>query len=89
MSTLLVKDAKLLVTMDDDRRRIPGGGMFVENNVIREVGPTAELPVQADLVLDVELEITRGVRVLEALLDSLPESRRNIEQAALHEGIHG
>jgi len=41
------------------------------------------------LVLEVELEITRGRRVLEALLDSLPESRRNIEQAALHEGLHG
>ncbi len=34
MSTLLVKNAHLLVTMDDDRREIPGGGLFVRDRVI-------------------------------------------------------
>jgi 8-oxoguanine deaminase len=52
MSTLLVKNASLLVTMNDDRRRIPDGGMFVRDNVIEQVGPTAELPAVADRVID-------------------------------------
>ena len=44
MSTLLVKNAHLLATMDDARREIAGGGLFVRDNVIEQVGPTAELP---------------------------------------------
>ena len=41
MSTLLVKNATLLVTMDERRRRIEDGGIFVRDNVIEAVGPTA------------------------------------------------
>lgn len=52
MTTLLVRNASLLITMDDRRRRIPGGGLFIEDNVIRHVGPTADLPPAADRVLD-------------------------------------
>jgi 8-oxoguanine deaminase len=52
MPTLLIKNATLLVTMDDQRREIPGGGIFAENGFITQVGPTAELPQTADLVLD-------------------------------------
>lgn len=52
MSTLLVKNAKVLITMDDDRREIAGGGLFVRDNVIEAVGPTADLPQSADTVLD-------------------------------------
>ena len=52
MSTLLVKNALLLATMDDARREIADGGLFVRDNVIEQVGPTAELPPTADTVLD-------------------------------------
>lgn len=52
MSTLLVRNAALLVTMDDDRREIPGGGIFAEDGVIRQVGPSEELPKMADQVID-------------------------------------
>ncbi len=52
MSTLLVKNALVLVTMDDQRREIPDGGVFVRDNVIEAVGPTADLPDSADQVLD-------------------------------------
>lgn len=43
MPTLLLKNADLLVTMDDERRRIRDGGLFVRDNLIEQVGPTAEL----------------------------------------------
>jgi cytosine/adenosine deaminase-related metal-dependent hydrolase len=50
--TMLVKNADLLVTMDAARREIQGGGLYVEDNRIVAVGPTAELPATADEVLD-------------------------------------
>lgn len=52
MPTLLVKNATVLVTMDGDRREIAGGGLFVRDGWIEQVGPTDELPTTADRVLD-------------------------------------
>ena len=52
MTTLLVKNAQLLVTMDDHRREIPGGGLFIRDGFIEQVGETRELPRQADEVVD-------------------------------------
>jgi len=52
MATLLLKNARLLVTMDDQRRCWPDGGLFVRDNVIEQAGPTAELPSEADRVID-------------------------------------
>jgi 8-oxoguanine deaminase len=50
--TLLVKNADVLVTMDAARREIRNGGLFVSDNRIVAVGPSAELPQAADEVLD-------------------------------------
>jgi cytosine/adenosine deaminase-related metal-dependent hydrolase len=52
MSTLLVKNAKLLVTMDTQRREIADGALFARDGVIEAVGLTAELPSTADVVID-------------------------------------
>ncbi|MGK7888577.1 MAG: 8-oxoguanine deaminase [Leptolyngbyaceae cyanobacterium] len=52
MSTLLVRHSHTLVTMDRDRREIRDGALFVRDNVIDQVGTTAELPNTADDVLD-------------------------------------
>jgi cytosine/adenosine deaminase-related metal-dependent hydrolase len=38
--------------MDDHRREIPDGGLFIRDGFIEQVGPTSELPAQADEVLD-------------------------------------
>jgi cytosine/adenosine deaminase-related metal-dependent hydrolase len=57
MSTLLVRNAAVLVTMDDQRREIPGGGLFVRDGMIEQVGRTEELPSQADTVLDLHDQI--------------------------------
>lgn len=68
MSTLLVKNATLLVTMDEGRRRIEGGGIFVRDNVIEAVGPTAdasELPQEADRVI-----VASGMIVLPGLVNT-------------------
>jgi cytosine/adenosine deaminase-related metal-dependent hydrolase len=50
--TLLLKNADILVTMDDERREIAGGGVYVEGNRIVQAGPTASLPTAADEVID-------------------------------------
>ncbi len=52
MSTLLIKNASILVTMDDHRREISGGGLFIRDGFIEQVGLTRELPSQAEDVLD-------------------------------------
>jgi 8-oxoguanine deaminase len=52
MTTLLVKNSKVLVTMDDQRREIVNGGLYIENGFIQQVGLTSELPQIADEVLD-------------------------------------
>jgi len=52
MTTLLVRHASILVTMDDHRREIPEGGLFIRDGFIEQVGPSAELPATADETLD-------------------------------------
>lgn len=52
MTTLLVRHARILVTMDAGRREIPDGGLFARDGWIEQVGPTQELPVDADEILD-------------------------------------
>ena len=53
MPSLLVKNAALLVTMDDADLRWEGGGLYVEDNVVRKVGPTTALPHAADRLVAV------------------------------------
>ena len=57
MSTLLIRNATLLVTMDAQRREIAGGAVFVRDNVIEAVGKTGELPDTADEVIDAREQI--------------------------------
>jgi len=52
MSTLLIRNAAILVTMDEGRREIPHAGIFVRDGWIEQVGPTVELPQEADEILD-------------------------------------
>ncbi len=52
MTTLLVKHAHTLVTMDEARRELSDGALFARDGVIEQVGPSADLPKSADNVLD-------------------------------------
>ena len=54
MPTLLVKNIHTLVTMDDRRREIRHGALFIRDNAIEQVGRTDELPDTADEVLDLQ-----------------------------------
>ena len=65
MSTLLLRHADLLVTMDDERRQIPDGGLYAENGVITQIGPTAGLPPAADTIID-----ARGRIIIPGLINT-------------------
>ena len=65
MSTLLLKHADMLVTMDAERRRVADGGLFIRDNAIVQAGPTAELPESADTVIDAQ-----GMIILPGLINT-------------------
>src|SRR3989337_3899552 len=52
MTTLLVRHATLLISMDDQRRESPEGVFCARDGIIEQVGPTVALPSVADEVLD-------------------------------------
>ena len=57
MPTLLIRHARLLVTMDAQRREIADGAVFVRDNVIEAVGTTLQLPATADEVIEAHDQI--------------------------------
>lgn len=71
MLTYLIQHADLLVTMDDEHRRFPDGGLFVRGaaegtaGIIEQVGPTAALPTEADRVFN-----ARGMIILPGLVNT-------------------
>jgi 8-oxoguanine deaminase len=65
MGTLLIRNAEILVTMDDHRREISGGGLFIRDGFIEQVGYTKELQGAADEVLDLS-----GYIVLPGLINT-------------------
>jgi 8-oxoguanine deaminase len=52
MTSLLITNATVLVTMDDHQREIPGGGLFIRDGIIEQVGVSADLPRTADETID-------------------------------------
>ena len=65
MSTLLRKKARVLVAMDENRNEFEGGGLFARDGVIEQVGPTFDLPSDADTVFDAS-----GMLVLPGLINT-------------------
>jgi len=65
MPTLLLKNAAALLTMDPRQPLIEAGGLLVRDNVIELAGPSADLPQQADSVLD-----AAGMVVLPGLINT-------------------
>ena len=52
MPTLLVRNASLLATFDDQEREIVDGGLYIRDGFIQQIASTNELPDTADEVLD-------------------------------------
>ena len=54
MPTLLVKNAQIVVTMDDHRQEISDGGIYIKDGFIEKVGKSDQLPEKADQILDLK-----------------------------------
>ena len=65
MSTLLIHDADVVVTMDDTRRELKRASVFVREGVIEAVGPADAMPRTADECID-----ARGHAVLPGLVNT-------------------
>ncbi len=50
--TLLIRNARIVVTMDATRQEIADGAVFIRGHVIDQVGSTSALPQTADEVID-------------------------------------
>ena len=51
-TTLLIKNASVVATMDDVRTELADASVLIRGNVIEAVGPADALPAQADEVID-------------------------------------
>jgi 8-oxoguanine deaminase len=65
MTTLLLRNATVVVTMDESRREIEDGSVLVRDQLIEAVGPTAEVPASANEILDL-----RGKVLLPGLVNT-------------------
>jgi 8-oxoguanine deaminase len=57
MGTILIRNINTLVTMDDRRRELKDGGLFIRDGFIEQVGVTGDLPDTADEVVDLNHHI--------------------------------
>ena len=51
-ATLLLKNALVIGTMDDQLRELANASVFIRGNKVEAVGPASELPSEADKVID-------------------------------------
>lgn len=65
MASLLIQHADMIVSMDDDGRQWEDGGIYVEENVIRQIGPTDQLPQMAARIVN-----ARGMIILPGLVNT-------------------
>jgi cytosine/adenosine deaminase-related metal-dependent hydrolase len=65
MSTLLVRDAAHIETFDDAERAIVDGSIFIRDGAIEAIGPAADLPRDADRIVD-----ARGRLVMPGLVNT-------------------
>lgn len=61
MSSILIRNAEVIMTMDPERREIPDGSVLIKGNSIQWVGATADLPAQmvdnVDRIIDAKGKI--------------------------------
>ena len=52
MSTLLIKNIEMLVTMDDQRRELQHSNIYINNGFIQAIGDAQDMPTTADEIID-------------------------------------
>jgi 8-oxoguanine deaminase len=54
MTTMLVKNASTIVTMDDSRHELMDASFFINNGFFEQIGSFSSMPETADTILDLE-----------------------------------
>ena len=80
MSTLLIKHATLLATMDDAGREIVDGGIYAVDGWITQVGPSSMLPMSADTVID-----ARGMLIMPGMVNTHHHFSQNLTRCMAQE----
>ena len=65
MTTLLIHNAEAVATFDDARTELRQASVFIRNNLVEAIGPSADLPQTADEVID-----ARGHAVIPGLINT-------------------
>ena len=91
MPTLLIRHARMLVTMDAHRREIPDGAVFARDGVIEAVGPSTQLPAEADEVIDARGHLVRPglVNTLHHMYQSLTRVVPGVQDCELFDWLRG
>jgi len=87
MATLLLKNADHLATMNDDRQELTDASLFIRDGVIEAIGKAADLPDDADEVIDL-----RGHVVIPGMINThhhLFQNLTRVVPAAQNETLFG
>ncbi|MFK7803560.1 MAG: 8-oxoguanine deaminase [Anaerolineae bacterium] len=84
MSTILVKNALIIATMNSAEEEIPKGAIFIRDNAIEQIGTTAELSHLADIA-DRVIDLTGHV-VLPGLINTHHHMYQTLTRAMVQDG---
>lgn len=89
--TLLIRDAALVATFDEDRRELPGASVYVRGNVVEAIGPASALPHFADEEIDARghLVIPGLINTHHHMVQSLTRAVRAVQDAELFSWLQG
>ncbi|HZF84616.1 MAG TPA: 8-oxoguanine deaminase [Burkholderiaceae bacterium] len=76
MTTLLIRNADCLATFDDQRRELRGASVLVDGHRIAAIGPAADLPGEADEVID-----ARGHLVMPGMVNTHHHMTQSLTRA--------
>jgi len=76
MTTLLVHNADCVATFDDQRRELRGASVLVDGHRIAAIGPAADLPAEADEVID-----ARGHLVMPGMVNTHHHMTQSLTRA--------
>ncbi|RUP23733.1 MAG: 8-oxoguanine deaminase [Curvibacter sp.] len=89
--TLLLRNARCVATFDDQRRELSDASVFIRDHQIEAIGPAADLPDQADEVLDLSgCLVTPGlVNTHHHMYQSLTRAIPAVQDAELFSWLQG
>ncbi|VTY36438.1 8-oxoguanine deaminase [Xylophilus ampelinus] len=76
MTTLLIHNADCVATFDDQRRELRGASVLVDGHRIAAIGPAADLPAEADEVID-----ARGHLVMPGMVNTHHHMTQSLTRA--------